>query len=167
MVKPIAYLGQAATYALFAGVVGYFSAYPKYQHFPEDQALLKLSFSHAGQHKAECRQRTPEELAKLPPNMRAPTQCARERSPVTVRIDLDGKQLYQEALPPSGLSKDNVSTVYRRFPVPAGSHQLRVQLNDSVRIAGYNYNREEIVSLQPRQVMVIDFDHEKGGIILR
>ena len=67
-----------------------------------DQALLKLSFTHAGQLVQECRRRTPEELAKLPPNMRAPLDCARERSPVTCELALDG-QLLAQRIAPSGL----------------------------------------------------------------
>ena len=72
---------QALLYAAFAAVVGYFATAPVYRHLPADQALIKLSFSHSGKLLAECRQRSPEELAKMPPNMRAPMDCPRERPP--------------------------------------------------------------------------------------
>ncbi|MDP1941009.1 MAG: hypothetical protein Q8K54_10250, partial [Gallionella sp.] len=65
MTKPLQYLGQGVFYALFMGVIGYFSTSPVYTHLPPDETLIKLSFSHAGQHMGECRERTPEELAKL------------------------------------------------------------------------------------------------------
>jgi hypothetical protein len=165
--KPVAYFGQAVTYGLFAAFIGYFSTLPKYQHLAPDEALLKVSFTHYGQIKEACHQRTPAELAKLPPNMRAPMECVRERSPVTVRVDMDGNLLYQEALKPAGLHNDSASTVYRRFPVKAGSHKLLVQLNDSVLINGFNFVREETVNIQPGKVMLIDFDPAKGKILIR
>ena len=159
--------GQAVLYALFAAAIGFFSTNPRYRHLPEDQALLKLSFSHPGQLKAECRKRTPEELAKLPPNMRSPMECTRERSPVTVELGLDGGVIAKRVVPPAGLAKDGPSTVYARFPVPAGEHRLTVKLNDSVREPGFNFARDEQVRLAPGQIVVVDFNPEKGGIVIR
>jgi hypothetical protein len=159
--------GQALLYALFAATIGFFSSYPRYRHLPEDQALLKLSFSHPGQLKAECRKRTPEELAKLPPNMRSPMECSRERSPVRVELALDGSVIARRVVPPAGLSKDGPSTVYARFPLPAGEHRLTVKLNDSVREPDFNFTRDESVRLARGQIVVVDFNPEKGGIVIR
>jgi hypothetical protein len=164
MVKPAALVGQAALYAAFAALIGYFSTSPEYRHLPPDQALIKISFSHHGERVAECRKRTPEELAHMAPNMRTPLDCPRERSPVTVQLELDGKVLYTGSAPPAGLSKDGVSTLYRRFPVPAGEHLLAVKMNDNVRVQGFNFQREEKVVLKPAQILVIDF---KGDIVLQ
>jgi len=167
MARPIAWIGQALLYALFALIIGYCSGSPPYRHLPPDQALVKLSFSHEGKLVSACRQRTPEELAKLAPNMRAPMDCPRGRSPVSVEIDLDGASVYRHVAKPSGLSKDGASTVYHRFAVPSGPHRLAVRLNDDARAAGFNYRREETVTLQPGRVLVIDFDAESGGITLQ
>lgn len=77
MTKVLRYLLQALLYGAFIAVLGYFSTSPAYRHLPPDQALVKLSFTHAAQRKGECRTRTPEELAKLPPNMRIAQDCPR------------------------------------------------------------------------------------------
>src|SRR3990167_4926252 len=69
------YLGQAVFYGLFVAVIGYFSSAPAYVHFPKDLALIKASFSHAGQPKEECHVRTADELAKLPPNKIGRASC--------------------------------------------------------------------------------------------
>jgi hypothetical protein len=55
---------------------------PGLPQIPDDVALVKLSISHLGDR--ECRKRTPEELEKMPPNMRAPLDCPRERSDIKV-----------------------------------------------------------------------------------
>jgi hypothetical protein len=129
--KIMQYSGQAVFYGLFVAVIGYFSSAPAYMHFPKDIALIKASFSHAGQPKEECHVRTADELAKLPPNMRVALQCGRERSPVVFDLELDGKVVYRAELPPAGLSRDGVSTVYQRFQVPVGRHHLRARLKDN------------------------------------
>jgi hypothetical protein len=167
MARPISWIGQALLYGLFALIIGYFSSSPPYRHLPADQALIKLSFSHEGKLVSACRRRTAEELAKLAPNMRAPMDCPRERSPVTVEIDLDGTPAYRHVATPSGLSKDGASTVYHRFPVHSGEHRLAIRLNDDARAAGFNYRREEMVTLKPGKVLVIDFNQEAGGITLQ
>ena len=161
------YVGQGVLYALFAAVIGYFSTLPKYHHLEPDQALLRLSFKHPGKTKADCRQRSPEELARVPANMRKALDCPRERSPVRVRVELDGKDLYDESFPPSGLSKDGASTGYRRLPIAAGRHHLKVQFADDVRVAGFNFEREHDVHAKPGQVVLIDFAPDQGGIVIR
>ena len=165
--KIMQYSGQAVFYGLFVAVIGYFSSAPAYVHFPKDMALIKASFSHAGQPKEECHVRTADELANLPPNMRVPVQCGRERSPVMFDLELDGKEVYRAELPPAGLSRDGVSTVYQRFEVPAGRHHLRARLKDSVRVPDFNYIKEADVELAPAQVFVVEFNSRTGGIVFK
>jgi hypothetical protein len=161
------YVGQAVCYALFVLVIGYFSTAPAYVHFPPDQALLKLSFSHAGAPLEPCHVRTAAELQALPPNMRLPTLCGRERSQVTVELALDGKPIYRAELPPRGLARDGASTVYRRFPVPAGTHHLRARLNDGARNPELSYVKEADVTVAPGQVFVVDFNARAGGFVFK
>ncbi|HLU06484.1 MAG TPA: hypothetical protein VKZ91_08005 [Woeseiaceae bacterium] len=162
-----AWTGQALLYGMFAAVIAVFSSWPTYHHLPDDHALIKLSFTHHAERMHECEEVSAEELAKLSPNMRAPVRCPRERSPVTVEVDLDGNLAYRETASPSGLSGDGAASVYRRIPVPAGVHRLSVRLRDSVRTEGFDFERSEIVDLGPAEIMVIDFDAEQGGITLQ
>lgn len=162
-----AWAGQGLLYGLFALFVGVFSHWPPYRHLPPDAALIKLSLVHAGKPVGDCRPLTAEELARLPPNMRAPMKCPRERSPVTVELDIDGQPAARAEAPPSGLSKDGASAVYHRLPVDAGERLIQVRLRDDVRSEGFAYTLERRVTLAPAQVLVIDFDAEKGGITLQ
>jgi len=164
---PLAWAGQLLLYGVFALVIGVFSRWPEYRHLAPDQALIKLSFTHAGKRVAECRQLGAEELAKLPPNMRATMKCERERAPVRVEVDIDGAPAVRHVAEPSGLSKDGASTVYQRLNVAAGEHRIAVRLKDSAAGSGFDYRREQTVNLAPAQILVIDFDAEKGGITLQ
>jgi hypothetical protein len=157
---------QAVCYAAFIAVVGYFSASPAYVHLPAGEAVVKLSFQHAGQRKEACHERTPEELAKLAPNMRAASVCPRERTPVEVRIEMDGRPLFALVAPPTGLSHDGASTVYRRVVVPAGPHKFVAKLKD-VPAGDFNYVRDHAVELGSGRVLIIDFDAKEGGWVFR
>jgi hypothetical protein len=158
---------QFAAYAAFAAVIGYFSAAPAYTYFPPDMALLKLSLVHGGSRQAECRRRTAEELAKLPPNMRRPMDCPRVRPPIVVEIDLDGRPLYRGTHQPTGLSGDGPSRVYERFVVPPGEHRLAMRLRDTARAAGFDHEGKAVVRLAARQSVAIDFRPEAGGFVLK
>lgn len=162
MKNVLRYLAQALLYVPLMAIIGYFSTSPAYHHLAPGQALIRLSISHAAQRKAECRERTPEELAKLSPNMRTPLDCPRERAPVTVELDLDGQRVVQAVALPSGLTRDGASTIYRRLPVAAGTHHIVARLKDHVG-GDFNYVREAELELRPGRVLVIDFHAAKGG----
>jgi hypothetical protein len=164
---PRAWAGQLLLYALFAAAIGVFSRWPVYHPIGTDQALIKVSLTHAGKPVGDCRAQTEAELAKLPPNMRAPMRCPRERSPVTVEVDINGVAALRRAAPPSGLSRDGASALYQRIVVDAGEQRIAVRINDDARRPGFPYQRETTVKLAPAQVLVIDFDAERGGIILQ
>lgn len=161
------YATQALLYGAFAAVIGVFSTSPSYRLLDDDQALLRLSLQHPGQPKGDCRQRTPEELAKMPPQMRAPMDCPRERSPVTVRVELDGQTVIDAVFPPAGLRKDGASAGYRRLPISAGRHTLRVQLNDDARRSDFPYERAATLQVRPGQIVLVDFNPGKGGLLIR
>lgn len=163
----MSWLGQGALYAAFAGVIAVFSGWPPYRHLDAGDALVKLSFSHHGQRLAACHTRTAEELAKLPPNMRAAQSCPRERAPVSVAIDIDGRTAWQHVAPPAGLRRDGASAVYHRVVLPAGEHHIAVRVKDSPGDRPFDYQREGRLTLVPAQVLVIDFDGERKEITWR
>ncbi|MEJ8569357.1 4Fe-4S binding protein [Elongatibacter sediminis] len=144
--------------ALFAVAAGAFSSWPVFELLGPEESVLSLSFSHAGQRVSECRRLTQDELNDLPPNMRKPMDCPRERRPLRVELRADGEVLYQRTLEASGLWSDGESTVYARFTLPAGTHRMFVGMADSGRETGFDYRHERAVTLRPGQHVVIDFD---------
>ena len=155
---------QLPAYAAFAAFVGYFSSAPVYRHLPPGHAVVKLALSHAGERKVECRTRTPEELAKLAPNMRAQLDCPRERSDVRVELEMDGKLLATVQARPAGLRHDLPSTIYRRLEVPAGRHTFRARLADDAS-GEFRHRAETTLELAPGRVLVVDFIASRGGFL--
>lgn len=167
MVKPLALLGQAVAYGAFALMLAYFSAGPAYTYIDPGKAVVKLSFSHAGALKGECRRLTPEEIANLAPNMRRPLDCPRERVPLLVELMLNDRLLYRALRPPTGLARDGAASVYERFTLQPGRHTLIARLRDSRRTEGFDYEGRMEVELEPRQNFVVDFRAETGGFIFK
>ena len=152
--------------ALFA-VVAAFADWPVYRQIPPGSALVVLTFVHGGDRLAECRTRTAEEMARLPPNMRRAEVCPRGRRPVAVELEVDGRRIYSASLPPSGIAGDGPSRVYQRFVLPAGRHELAVGMRDTARTQGFDHAHRESVTLAPDQLLVIDYRGESDGFIVR
>lgn len=167
MRKVLQYGLQVFYYSLFMVVVWYFSIKPPYQQLEADQAVVTLSFTHATQIAEPCRKKTQEELMKLAPNMRLAMDCKRERSPMNLELYLDDKQLTKVVLQPSGLHKDQGVNMFQSIKVKAGKHNLRLFMNDDVKVEGPTYKFEQSVTITPEQLLLIDFDAGSGGFFLK
>jgi hypothetical protein len=167
MTRPLPLLGQAAAYILFAAFLGFFSVAPGTTYLETGLAVIKLSFSHAGDRIGSCRRLSREEIANLPANMRRTEDCPRARLPVLIELEIDGKLAIHRLLPPVGLHRDGASAIYQRFPVAAGKHRIVARLRDSARTEGFDYEREVEIELAPDQNFVVDFRAESGGFIIK
>jgi hypothetical protein len=163
--RALRYLLQAINYTVFMALIWYFATSPSIRVLADDEAVITIAFAHAGDFREPCRKLSQEELAKLPPNMRKPEDCPRERSPVTIEMQLDGQQLYNESLQPPGLFKDGGVDVFYSVKVPVGTHQFAIRMNDSVRIEGFNHTHEREINVDPAQILLVRFNSEKGFII--
>ena len=110
---------------------------------------------------------TQEELNKLPPNMRKPSDCPRERHPVKVLFSADNQVLFDQSMPPSGFWNDGESTVYYRMELPSGSHELFIGMSDSGREDGFDYSGQTEFTLAQGQHVVVEFDHLQRIFIFR
>jgi hypothetical protein len=137
---------------------------PLYHPIPPGSGVVTLTFTHSAERRAACRRFTPEEIARMPPNMRRTADCPRGRLPVLVELDLDGRTLLRDTLAPTGLSGDGPSHVYRRFVLPAGEYDIAVRLRDTPRAEGFDRERRERVALAPERNLVIDFRPDTGFV---
>ena len=158
---------QGIAWGVFAVLVGLFSVWPRYRLLDEGQAIVSLTFSHAGQRVEACRTLSQAEMQELPPNMRVATSCPRERHPVVVSLEVDGLSLYQKSIPPSGIWSDGESVVYQRLRLKAGEHELHVGIRDSGAAQGFDFEARKTVSLKPGQHMVIEFDQTNQAFNIR
>lgn len=163
MLKAGRILGQGAVYALFFALLGYFSSAPSYSPIPPGTALLRVSFSHAGERVTPCRRYTPEEIAATAPNMRRALDCERARVPLRVQVAVDGATVLDRILAPSGLSGDGAATVYARHRLSPGIHRVVARLRDSRRQEGFDHVAEFEVSVNAGDSIVLGFRPQDGG----
>jgi hypothetical protein len=167
MTKALQLLLQIALYAAFAVVIGWLSILPPFHYASGDMATIKLSLSHATERGVPCVKLTPEEIAKLAPNMRRTLSCERARLPLTIEIDIDGANAIQLVAQPSGLWNDGPASVYERFDVAPGKHLITARIRDSARTDGWDYTYSENVELEPGRYFTISFRPETGGFHYR
>jgi hypothetical protein len=167
MIRALRLIGQFVVIAaLFAGVA-WLSDRPTYRQIPEGTGVMMLSFVHSADRRGECRRLSPEEIAKLPPNMRRVQDCPRARRPIYVELDLDGRNVYRASLPPTGIAGDGPSRVYQRFVLPARKYDIAVRMRDTARAEGFDHERHDKIDFAPDQLFVIDYRPESGEFIFR
>jgi hypothetical protein len=160
--KALRIAAQFALYVPLMAILAYFSTEPRFSMVAPDEALVRVSFIHATQRKEACRERSAEELAKLAPNMRASQDCPRERSPLLVEVELDGKLVLRREVQPSGLRHDGNVAVYERMALPAGRHRIVARMRDRAQ-GEFNYAKDETLELAGGRVLIIDFNAARGG----
>jgi hypothetical protein len=160
--KALRIAAQFALYVPLMAILAYFSTEPRFSMVAPDEALVRVSFIHATQRREACRERSAEELAKLAPNMRAAQDCPRERSPLLVELELDGKLVLRREVQPSGLRHDGNVAVYERMALPAGRHRIVARLRDRAQ-GEFNYAKDETLELAGGRVLIIDFNAARGG----
>jgi hypothetical protein len=159
--------GQLAVIGALFAAVATFSDGPIYRQVPEGSAVVVLTLVHGANRKAECRRLSPEEIAKLPPNMRKVQDCPRGRRAIHIELELSGRKVFDASLPPTGIAGDGPSRVYQRFVVPAGRYEVAARMRDTPRTEGFDHQRAESVALVVDQMFVVDFRSESGEFIFR
>ncbi len=159
------YLLQAFNYTIFMVIVWYFATSPSVRVIEDDEAMITVAFAHAGETREECRRLSQEELMKLPPNMRKPEDCPRERSPIIIEAMLDGEVIYSKTFLPPGIFNDGSINIYYNSKVPAGKHKFEIKMDDSVRKEGFNHQFEQDINIDPQQILLIEFEPLTGFFV--
>jgi len=153
---------MAIVLGLISGMTALLAAELPWRQLGASESVVRLSIRHVTSPKVACKPLTPQQLAELKPNMRRPVDCPRERWPITVELERDGRLLYRGTHEPSGLWNDGVATMHRAFAVPAGPQSIVVRMRDSGREAGFDHVRSDTIDLQPGQNFVIEFETGAG-----
>jgi len=160
-------LVQGLAYAAFAAVLAAFSAWPPYRPLPDGEALVRLSMSVSGSLVGDCRIVTAPELSRLPPNMRSTEVCPRERAPVRFELAIDGRTQVDETVGPRGIARDGAAVIYRRIPLTAGEHRIAVRVDPDAGRPGVVHEMDRTLTLAPGALLTIDFDRNRGGVVLQ
>lgn len=97
-----------------------------YGVIPPDDAELRLSLRSDRGYYEICVTRTPEELLKLPPQMRKPRQCERFILEYGLQVTIDGRRVLDDRLRPGGAFGDRPVVVDAHIPMEAGRRQVKL-----------------------------------------
>jgi ferredoxin/coenzyme F420-reducing hydrogenase delta subunit len=158
----------AAAGVMLAAVLGaltWLASVLPYRTADSSAPELVVSFVHQGE-ALGSRKMTKEELDKLLPHMRTQVSLTRERSPVRLRVVVDGATVHDQSYRPRGLSKDGASLAIVRLPQAPGAHTVSVQLADTADAEKWTKTWEQKIEFRENRVNVVLFD-SKSGFSLR
>ena len=94
--------------------------------------------------------------------MRAQVNVSRQRSPVRLRVTIDGAVVLLDSFEPRGLQNDGPSVALARLPVIAGRHLVTVALADTVDPNQWTKSWSGEVDFQENRNRVVLFDSKAG-----
>jgi hypothetical protein len=83
-----------------------------------------------------CRDRSEEELARLPAHMRTPRACEEVAVDYRLSLEVDGRQEFTGVLSHSGLRRTRPLVFDRLLLLPPGERRMRVELVPATPFAG-------------------------------
>jgi len=158
---------QVVAYAAFAALLGYFATSPHYQYSDPGMASVKISLSHAADRVEECVPLTQEQIAELAANMRTTEACERQRLPLFLELDVDGSRVFAIEASPSGVWGDGPASVYERFDLAPGAHEISIRMRSTARADGWDYTKTDTVDLEPGRYFTVTFKAATGGFNFR
>ncbi|MFQ5537942.1 MAG: hypothetical protein ACE5GJ_10895 [Gemmatimonadota bacterium] len=137
-----------------------------------DQALVRLSWKVQGVTLEKCRERTPEELARLPVHMRNPKACIGHIAPYLLTVDMDGRRILSDTARAPGARGDRPIPVFAEIPVAPGTYRFDVRF-DAIIPEGAEpppglprVDWAGQVTVGSREVALLTLDEESGHLVL-
>ncbi len=127
-----------------------------------DGSQLVVSFKHPGMISENCREISEEEQAKQPAHMRKDKICDRARSPVRLRVSVDGELRLDRAYPPSGIWSDGPSVAIEPIPIAPGERRVEVALGESADPNEWTFTSAATMTFVEDARRVLLFDRLEG-----
>jgi hypothetical protein len=165
-VKKLTFTG-ALVIALPVLLIGYFSQKPEYGFNSPNESELVVSFRYTSRKMHPCTDKELKRLTKERRNRPKHMQSARnicgsrERVPVNILVEMDGKTTFDRLIYPSGFTNDGACYLFKRLIVTSGEHELKVTLSeiaDTGKTAKYLYEGKPLFPTARR--VVVDFNLE-------
>ncbi len=114
---------------------------------------------------------SPEARSRIEQSLRESLKeqfCARDRLPLRLRVQVDGKVLADRTFRPEGLQNDGLTYVLLKVPLPVGKRrvQVRAEQMDGERVARLDLLEIEQDMLAGR-IYFVDFDRVTGRLFRR
>jgi len=134
---------------------------------------LRLAWRWRSERVELCRNRSEEELAKLPVHMRSATACERRLRPWRLEVRVDGRVVADDQVRATGAEGDRPLSVFRRLPLAPGRYTVSVVFSP-LAVAGDTAIApppprilDASLVVAPRQVVLVTMDTDRGVLVVR
>ena len=184
MTGPRALAGGLLAVLVMAAVVGL--SWVPWVAAPGNDGELRLAWRWRSERVEQCRRLSEDELRQRPVHMRVALACERALRPYLLDVEADGRRIVLDSVRARGAESDRPLSVFRRLPLPAGRHAIRVSFRplavpgDSSEHDGRgdheeHEGKEEAAPLElevttvlaPRQVVLVTLDDENRVLVLK
>lgn len=166
-------VGVACTLALLG-----LASRARYEPSDGSVALLRMSWRVRGDKNEVCRQRTEEELERLPAHMRTPEVCTTESLVYALSVRLDDGTPSVVMIRPAGARADRPLFVLRDVTMTPGAHRVRIEFarakehsddGDDHRDRSHDtvLAIDTVLRFVPGQIDLITVDPETGRFVVR
>jgi hypothetical protein len=132
-----------------------------------DQALLRLSWRLRGERTEVCRDRTPEELAKLPVHMRTPQVCSGHLATYDLRIRVDSSREIVRTIEPEGARSDRPLYVLHEIALSPGVHRVQIRFSRKGSGDSAAYEMDSLLTAKPGDIELVTIDHQLNRLVHR
>lgn len=122
---------------------------------------LLVSFKHAGQ-LIEQDDTEVQDQGDVLPHMRRTTTAQRVRTPVRLRVLIDGKEVVHRTFEPGGLYNDGSSIAMESIPISEGQHHVQLFIGDTPDSDTWTYVGEQTLDFNLTERRVVLFDQAGG-----
>jgi hypothetical protein len=174
---PLQRIGGALVAVLVMGLVVWASQAPLTVHHREE-GVVRLAWSLRPERIEDCRQRTPEELARLPQHMRQQTVCEGQAAEYQLTARRDGDVVVQRTVRGGGWRRDRRLYVFHEIPMPSAESVVDIQFERlgsgpavgpaetlPADVAPARLTFSARLSVQPREVVLITYWAEQRALI--
>ncbi len=126
---------------------------------------IRFAINHGGHIKAASGNLSDDVIAKLPDNVDPIQVLGGTRSPVALRMFVDGEMVFTETYKPRGLRHEGSIYAVENWWVTAGRHQVKIELMDDETNWRTAFNSEIITT--ETHVVTLLFDEEQGVFVER
>jgi hypothetical protein len=172
----ISRLCAALLTALGVGALIRGSALPLPVHATPD-GVVRLAWSARPERIENCRSRTAEELARVPPHMRQATVCEGSTAEYRLTVHRNGSLVFTDVVHGGGLRRDRRLYVLEEIPVQPGESQIDVRFDrigaeaDAAPtsrgsdIAPSHLSFSARLHVRPREVVLVTYSPERGELV--
>lgn len=146
---------------------------------PSSDSQLRLAWSARPERVEDCRQRSEEELARLPQHMRQPLACEGTTAEYRLQVSVAGTLMVDRVVRGGGMRHDRRLYVLEEVPIPPGDADIQVRFDRTgatrpnapaaaphLESVPAHLELEQRIRFHPREVVLVTYSSDTRNLIV-